>query len=294
VVKEADLVFLVGFKSSQQSTYAWKLPRPDQVVIHLDIDPFEVAKAFNTEVCLIGDAALGLLDLVEAADAIALNAIRSEWLERAAYLRDEWREVAAREAVPRTPILPQYLVRELERLIDPNDILVSDASFSIGWIASWFHTQRAGRVCLFPRGSATLGFGLPAAIGAAFAAPDRRVFCLAGDGGIAYALGELGTCRKYQLPIVLVILNNSCLGYSKWVEKLGEQNYDQVDYPPTDFAQIARGFGCHGVRIEAPDQFGDAVAEAMKNEGTTVIDVVVDEWATPELMLRQHWSPAGV
>ena len=293
VVEEADLVFLVGFKSSQQSTYAWTLPRPDQKVVHLDIDPYEIGKAFATDVALVGDAAAGLSDLIAAADNRGVTSERPAWLARAAELRDAWRAEAAREAVARSPILPQYLIRELERLMDPRDLLVSDASFSIGWITSWFHTRRAGRVCLFPRGSATLGFGLPAAIGASLASPDRRVFCIAGDGGIAYALGELGTCRKYGLPIVLVVLNNSCLGYSKWGERLGKRNYENVDYAPTDFAQIAQGFGCRGIRVEAPDQFGDAVMEALKTEGTTLIDTVVDEWATPELMLRRHWSPAN-
>jgi acetolactate synthase-1/2/3 large subunit len=291
VVEEADLVFLVGFKSSQQSTYAWALPRPDQTVIHLDVDPYEIGKVFKTEVALLGDAATGLADLIAAADAGGRKFARDAWLKRASELRDEWRAASSLEAVERTPILPQYLIRELERLMDPLDIVVSDASFSIGWVASWFHTRRAGRVCLFPRGSATLGFGLPAAIGASFAAPGRHVFCVAGDGGIAYAIGELGTCRKYNLPIVLIVLNNSCLGYSKWAEKLGEQNYEHVDYPPTDFAQIARGFGCNGIRVDAPGQFGDALKEALKTEGTTVIDAIVDEWATPELMLRKHWNP---
>jgi acetolactate synthase I/II/III large subunit len=290
VVEEADLVFLVGFKSSQQSTYAWKLPRPDQQVIHLDIDPYEIGKVFRTEVGLVCDAAAGLEDLLAPGVAREMRRSRTEWVKRAAEHRDTWRNTSGREAVPRTPILPQYLIRELERLMEPNDLLVSDASFSIGWIASWFHTRRAGRVCLFPRGSATLGFGLPAAIGASLAASNHRTFCVAGDGGIAYALGELGTCRKYQLPIVVIVLNNSCLGYSKWVEKLGQQNYENADYEPTDFATIARGFGCRGIRVEAPDQFGDAVVEAMKVDGTTLIDAVVDEWATPELTLRKHWS----
>jgi len=289
VVEQADLIFLVGFKSSQQSTYTWRLPRLDQKVVHLDIDPYEIGKAFKTEVGLVGDAATGLADLLAIGTSREMRPARIAWLEHVAELRDAWRDTSTREAVPRTPILPQYLIRELERFIQPNDILVSDASFSIGWIASWFHGRRAGRVCLFPRGSATLGFGLPAAIGASLAVPGQRTFCVAGDGGIAYALGELGTCRKYQLPIVLVVLNNSCLGYSKWAEKLGQQNYENVDYEPTDFAQIARGFGCRGVRVDTPDQFGDAVGEAVKAEGTTLIDAVVDQWATPELMLREHW-----
>ncbi len=263
VVEQADLIFLVGFKSSQQSTYTWRLPRLDQKVVHLDIDPYEIGKAFKTEVGLVGDAATGLADLLAIGTSREMRPARIAWLEHVAELRDAWRDTSTREAVPRTPILPQYLIRELERFMRPNDILVSDASFSIGWIASWFH----GR----------------AAIGASLAVPGQRTFCVAGDGGIAYALGELGTCRKYQLPIVLVVLNNSCLGYSKWAEKLGQQNYENVDYEPTDFAQIARGFGCRGVRVDTPDQFGDAVGEAVKAEGTTLITVPTTATVFPEI-----------
>ena len=101
VVKEADLVFLIGFKSSQQSTYAWNLPRPDQTVIHLDIDPFEVAEVFPTEVCLIGDAASGLMDLIAAGDTLGFKPMCNEWLEREPTCAINLRELATREAVDR-------------------------------------------------------------------------------------------------------------------------------------------------------------------------------------------------
>jgi acetolactate synthase-1/2/3 large subunit len=291
VVWEADVVFLVGFKSSQQSTFEWTLPRPDQRVVHLDVDPYEIGKVFRTDVALVGDAAASLGDLVIHLDRAASPRLsRPAWQRKVAEAKAAWEQEVSAEARPRMPIRPQQLVRELLRQTDPEDIMVSDASFAIGWITSFYDVRKAGRRCLFPRGSATLGFGLPASIGARLADPRPRVICLAGDGGIGYALAELATCRKYDLRIVVIVLNNGCLGYSKWGERKGERRYENVDYPPTDFAVIARGFGCAGVRVEAPDQVGDAVAEALRTEGPTVVDVVVDQWATPELRLRREFS----
>src|SRR5438034_3330215 len=176
---------------------------------------------------------------------------------------------------------------ELQRQTSPRDILVSDASFSVGWVVSYFDAKRAGRVCLFPRGSATLGWGLPAAIGASFAAPHDRVICVTGDGGLGYAIGELGTCRKYHRRVVVIVLNNSCLGYGRWDERLSEGHFENVDYDPTNFAMIAKGFGCHALRVEEPSHLGDAITEAFRTDGPVLIDVVVDQWATPELQLRK-------
>lgn len=286
VVREADVILLVGFKSSQQSTCAWQLPRPGQRIVHLDIDPNEIGKVFATEVGLVGDAATGLRDLraqVRGASG------REGWLARVQELRAAWRAVVEEEVKPHSPIRPSQIVHELQRQTDPGDIFVSDASFSIGWVTSFYDVRQAGRRCLFPRGSATLGFGLPAAIGACLADPEHRVICISGDGGIAYALGELATCRKYDLRITLVVLNNSCLGYSRWGERQGAGNYENVDFPLTDFAAIARGFGCVGLSVDHPDQLADAVAEALRCEGPVVLDVQVDPWATPELNLRHEW-----
>ncbi|MBI3969986.1 MAG: thiamine pyrophosphate-binding protein [Chloroflexi bacterium] len=289
VVREADVVFLVGLKSSQQSTFSWTLPTPAQRVVHLDVDPYEIGKVFATEVGLVGDAAAGLQDLhARIAELQPRAPDRSSWLEYVGQARRAWETDVASEAQPRTPIEPAYLLRELQRQTSADDIFVSDASFSVGWITSFYDVRKAGRRCIFPRGSATLGFGLPAAIGASLASPASRVVCVAGDGGITYAIGELSTCRKYNLPVTLVVLNNGCLGYSKWGERHGDRRYENVDFPPTDFATIARGFGCAGIRVERLDELGDAIAQGLRADGPVVLDVVVDEWAAPELRLRQE------
>lgn len=295
VVRNADVVFLVGFKSSQQSTFVWKLPEAGQRIIHLDIDPYEIGKIFPTEVGLVGDARTGLQDVLARIRADQSRPpARGAWLEQVASAKAAWQEDVEHDARARTPIAPQHVMHELQRQLDPEDIIVSDASFSIGWVASFYDVRRAGRRCLFPRGSATLGFGLPGAIGARLAAPDHRVICFTGDGGFAYALSELATCRKYNLRITVVVLNNSCLGYSRWGERLGDENYKDVEFPATDFAAIARGFGCTGFRTDVPGQLGDVLAQALATDGPVVVDVAVDEWETPELELRKRRATAVV
>lgn len=288
VVREADVVFLAGFKSAQQSTFAWTLPRSDQQVIHLDIDPYEIGKVFQTRVGLVGDVRASLRDLLTyLAESESQAPGRNEWLDRVSTAKSEWQAEIEPEAIGHSPIRPQQVMNELERQLDPSAIVVSDASFSVGWVGSFYDIRRPGRRCLFPRGSATLGASLSMAIGASLAEPDHQVVCVVGDGGVTYSISELATCRKYDLNIILIVLNNSCLGYSKWEESLREQNYENTDFPLTDFAQIAEGFGCTGLRVEAPGEVEEAVLQALRTEGPVVVDIAVDEWATPELNHRK-------
>jgi acetolactate synthase-1/2/3 large subunit len=134
-----------------------------------------------------------------------------------------------------------------------------------------------------------MGYGVPAAIGARIAEPRGKCLVLAGDGSVTYAIGELSTLAKYGLDIVVVVLNNGCLGYSKFGETLKwSGDYESVDFPPTDFAMIARGFGCQGIGVDRPADLADALGEAFAAGGPVLVDVRVDEWQTPELALRKR------
>jgi acetolactate synthase-1/2/3 large subunit len=285
---EADLVFLVGMKSSQQVTSAWTVPRRDQRVLHLDVDGAEIAKVFPTDVGIVADARTGLAALASAAPRPRPD--RSAWLARVAEAKRAWQAEVAAESVPAAPpIRPQYLMAELGKRLAPDDLVVSDASFAIGWIASFLDVARNGQRFLFPRGLASMGFGLPAAIGARIAQPEGKCLMIAGDGSITYAIGELATLAKYGLDVVVVVLNNGCLGYSKFSEVLRwSGDYESVDFAPTDFAMVARGFGCQGWSVTTPQEVPDAIERAWKVGGPVLLDVRVDEWQTPELQLRKR------
>lgn len=293
VVDEADVVFFVGAKSSQQVTAAWTRPSRSQRLVHLDVDPTEIGKIFPTEAGVVADARAGLEALHAGLSGFQFSG--RQWLPRVRELRARWEAEIAEEMRNKTaPIKPQFLMAELQKHLDPGDIVVSDASFSIGWVVSYLRAIRDGQRFLFPRGSATLGFGLPAAIGARFAQTDGKVLLLVGDGGITYSIGEMSTLVKYGLDMVVIVLNNGCLAYSKFSERLGYHgDYESVDFPDTDFAAIARGFGCSGLSVKDPDELAEALAVAFKTGGPVVVDVRVDELQTPELALRKHLKALG-
>jgi len=288
VVAAADVVFLVGMKSSQQATSAWTQPAPAQRVIHLDIDPAEVGKVFPVEAGLVADARAGLAALTAACPDERSE--RNAWLEQVNACKRQWHNVIGAEMRDTsTPIRPQQLMAQIQGRLSPEDIVVSDASFSVGWVGTYLRALRGGQRFLFPRGLATMGFGVPAAIGARFAQPEGKVVVVVGDGSVTYALGELAVLAKYGLDIIVVVLNNSCLGYSKISEMLNySADYEEVDFPDTDFAMIARGFGCEGLAVKDPSELAPALETAFALGGPSLLDVRVDPWQTPELDLRKR------
>ena len=288
VVAAADVVFLVGMKSSQQVTSAWTQPAPAQRIVHLDVDPAEVGKVFAAEAGMVADARAGLEALAEACPDQTPE--RSAWLAQAAAFKAQWHNVIQAEMDDTaTPIRPQHLMAHIQQRLTPADIVVSDASFSVGWVGAYLRALRGGQRFLFPRGLATMGFGVPAAIGARFAQPAGKVVVVAGDGSVTYAIGELAVLAKYGLDIIVVVLNNGCLGYSKISEMLNySADYEEVDFPDTDFAMIARGFGCEGLAVKEPSELAPALAAAFAANGPVLLDVRVDPWQTPELDLRQR------
>lgn len=284
--READLLFLVGYRSAQNSTFGWTVPAPTQTVIHLDIDPDQPGRFFPTAVGLVGDARAGLASLLSAARGHPAPD-RKGWLDRVAAWKAAWARQAAEEsASDASPVTPQRAVAEIVRVAGPEDVLVADASFASGWAAMYFPVRRAGRRVLLPRGMAGLGFGLPAAVGAKVGRPDLQVFCVAGDGGFAYSLAELATLKAYGLKVVSVVLNNRSWG---WMEWLGRITYGKEYFalPDADFARAAEGLGCRGLRVERPDELREALDEAVRSPEAVVIDVRTELWETPIRVFRQ-------
>ena len=288
VVAAADAVFFVGMKSSQQVTSAWTQPARTQRIVHLDVDPAEIGKIFPVEAGLVADARAGL-EALQAACA-DVQPERSAWLGQVAGFKAQWQGVIGAEMNDTaTPIRPQHLMAQVQARLKPEDIVISDASFSVGWVGSYLRALRGGQRFLFPRGLATMGFGVPAAIGARFAQPEGKVVVVVGDGSVTYAIGELAVLAKYGLDITVVVLNNSCLGYSKISEMLNySSDYEEVDFPETDFALIARGFGCEGLAVKEPSELAPALQTAFETAGPVLLDVRVDPWQTPELDLRKR------
>jgi acetolactate synthase-1/2/3 large subunit len=290
LVRKADVVFWCGCKVGQNTSHNWTLPLAEQATIHLDADAAELGRTFRPSVALNGDARSTL----EALLAVVGEQARPDWLEESARAKDlaarQRSELEASEAVP---IAPPRVMRELASRIRPGDVVVSDASFSAGWIASHIPARRAGRDFLFARGQGGLGYSVPAAIGAAAARPDVRVITVSGDGGFSYAIGELATHAQHGLRTVNVVLNNGTLAWlAIWQRLFFNGLRDSVDLEgealSANFAQAAGGLGCEGIRIERPEDLSGAFDAAFAARRPVVVDVRTEPMATPVHSYRRR------
>ena len=162
----------------------------------------------------------------------------------------------------------------------PDDAaLVADGGFAAHWGGLMFDTKRAGRHFVPDRGFASIGYGVPGGIGAQLGVgPARRVVSVTGDGGFNMSLGELETARRVGANFVAIVFNNAASGYVKALQHAvyGAGNYQSSDLSELDYSAIARGFGCHGIRVNDPEKLGAAIREGLANTSSpTVIDAVV-------------------
>lgn len=285
LVKNADVILLVGNKTNQNGTDSWHLYPPEATYIHLDIDPQEIGRNYEAQ-RLVGDAKATLLALTQALvkqDLSRRQAARPK-LEK---MIAEARQAHAKEAKPylessAAPIRPERLMADIDRMLTPDTIVVADASYSTIWACNFLKSRKPGMRFVSPRGLAGLGWGVPLALGAKLASPDRVVLNVSGDGGFAHVWSELETSRRMNLPIVVTVLNNRVLGYQRDAEerRFG-QHTDACDLLPVDHAAIARACGCRGIRIERAEDYLPALEEAVKADVTTVLDVMSDPSAYP-------------
>ncbi len=293
---EADVVLLAGTKASGGATFGWKLPRPDQDVVQLDIDPAELGRAFDVEAGLLGDARTGLSALLAELDAgtgpgtgtaNGTEPDRRAWRARLAGLTADWRAARDEErASDAVPIAPQRVLAELQAALTPDDYLICDASLASGWGGVYYEQRIPGRQVLCPRGQAGLGYALPAAIGAATASASAggagRTVVLTGDGALGYAIGELATVAELRLPITVVVLNNRSLGWIRWYRRITfGRGWEDDDFADVAYADVARGFGLHAARVTEPDRLGSALAAALRSDRPALVDVVTEAWQTP-------------
>ena len=190
-----------------------------------------------------------------------------------AWLRDSMSKLTS----DAQPIGMGRLMHELRAAMPDHGILVADGGFAAHWGGLLFDTRVTGRSFVPDRGFASIGYGLPGAIGAKLGAPDRPIVAITGDGGFNMTLGELETARRLGLNVVIVVVNNAASGYVKALQHLmyGEGAYQSSDLSETDYAETAIAFGCVGIRVEDPADLQGAFDQAFKAPGPAVIDVIV-------------------
>lgn len=170
------------------------------------------------------------------------------------------------------------LINELNRAMPADGILVADGGFAGHWTGLLFDTKAAGRHFVPDRGFASIGYGLPGSMGAQLGAPGRQVVGITGDGGFNMTIGELETARRLGLPFTLFVVNNAASGYVKALQHAmyGAGSYQSSDLIELDYAALARGFGCNGIRVEDPARLADAIRAGFETrDRPTIVDVVV-------------------
>ena len=272
---EADLIVAIGARFDDRITGKLSEFAPRAKFIHIDVDPAEISKNVPAHIPIVGDAKNILARLVTEYRAIDTDVARLEdWWGRI----DGWRTryPLGYEDSEDTEIKPQFMVQAIYEATGGQAIVTSDVGQHQMWTAQYYDFPEPRR-WINSGGLGTMGFGLPAAMGAKVGCPDATVICIAGDGSVQMNMQELATCAQEGIDIKVFIMNNGYLGMVRqWQELFWDKRYSQVDmgqYP--DFVKLADAYGATGVRLEDKRTLVDDVKAALAIEGPALIDVRV-------------------
>ncbi|HEX3743504.1 MAG TPA: biosynthetic-type acetolactate synthase large subunit [Bryobacteraceae bacterium] len=275
----SDLLIALGVRFDDRVTGRLAAFAPHAKVIHVDIDPAEVGKIRTPEVPIVGDVkrVLGKLNKMIAENPApadeARTAARRAWWKQ---IRG-WKEEHPLQAVTSdTEIKPQHLMAEIDRVSQGNAIVCSDVGQHQMWAAQLVRFNEP-RLWINSGGLGSMGFGLPAAVGAQFAHPGKLVFALVGDGGFQMSIPELGTIATHALPIKIIVMNNGYLGMVRqWQELFYNNRLSSVtlDCFP-DAEKLAGAYGFKGKTVDKPWELADALAEAVREPGPYLLNVKV-------------------
>ena len=281
LIETSDCLLVVGCKLGEIATKRFALPLAERPLIHLDLLAEEFDRTTEPDVRLWGDVRETVEELrsVLADDAPRAREARSAYVAEVGQRMAAWRaSVAERLTSDETPVSMARLMHEISASLPEDGVLVADGGFAAHWGGLLFDTKRPGRGFVPDRGFASIGYGIPGAIGAALGAPGRPVVSLTGDGGCNMSLGELETARRMGLAFTLVVVNNAASGYVKALQHLmyGQGSYQSSDLAETNYARVAEALGCRGIRVEKPSEIAAALrAGYAERDRPTVVDVVV-------------------
>ncbi len=276
-VAEADLVFYIGSLTGSQVTNHWCIPRKGTPVMQLDIDPDGLGRNYPNIVSLCGDGKATLRQLIEV---LKPGDADEKWLNRVDQLVGEWRaDAEPLRSSDDVPMRPERICKELSEFLPKDAVLVSDTGHSGIWTAQ--HVELHHPTQTYIRAAGSLGWALPASIGAKCAQPHRPVICFTGDGGFYYHMAELETALRYGVNVVIVINNNGSLSMEREIFASaygGEQKtgFEMWQFREMNFAKVAEGMGCFGVRAERPEEIQPALSQALACGRPAVVDIVSD------------------
>lgn len=268
---EADLIISIGSRFSDR-TYSYHDRMKEGRVIHIDVDPTEFGKHKHQCVNLQADAVKAIRALICALGSRPLG--WAQWSQHARKLKSDSYIVPDNGAVP---IKPQRVMQEINSLLNDDIIVTTDVGQNQMWAMHYLNIEKP-RHFLSSGTFGTMGYGLPAAIGAKAAMPDKKVMTITGDGGLQMVIQELSTSVAEDLPVTVVLLNNGHLGMIRQMQRhyWNERFSAELLGANPDFVEVAKGFRCRGIHVERPDEIREAIREALDSPVTTVVEIMVD------------------
>lgn len=278
-VTGCDLLIAVGARFDDRVTGKLSTFAPDAKIIHIDIDPAEISKNLPSHIPVVGDVKLVLTEVIAGLEehkekAAKLIAKRQEWLLQV----KNWREQYPLTYEDGQQIKPQQVIELIHELVGQRAIISTEVGQNQMWTAQFYKFDRP-RTLVSSGGLGTMGFGLPAAIGAQVGKPEAVVIDIAGDGSIQMNSQEMATAKHANIPVKVVILNNSYLGMVRqWQEFFHNCRYSSVDMEGAapDFVKLADAYGWLGRRVCDPKELKEALEEIINHPGPAMLDVVVD------------------
>jgi len=274
-IQEADLLLAFGMRFDDRVTGSLKTYAPNAKKIHIDIDPSEINKNVKVDVPLIGDLNETLEQLLPHLETCT-QCDRQEWVTHIQKMKDEVRPRDIQNLPDVGKLFAAHVINDLWRYTNGKALLVTDVGQHQMWTAQYYWQDEPNNL-LTSGGLGTMGFGLPAAIGAKFARPDDNVWVICGDGGFQMTQMELATAAQEGIKVNVAIINNGYLGMVRqWQEFFYERRYIGTPMRSPDFVKIADAHGLCGMRVTSRSEVEGAIRKAEETEGTVVIDFRVE------------------
>ena len=266
---ECDCLIAIGCRFSDRSVSNITDYAPNATKIQIDVDPAEIGKTIPIDVPIVGDAKITLNEFIKKVQI----SNRPTWTKHLMQIKKEKEPKINYDTVP---LKPQETIKEIMEAVTPTTIVSTDVGQNQMWMAHYYKTKNP-RTFISSGGLGTMGFGLPAAMGAQVAKPEENVLAVVGDGGFQMVSQELATIKENDLPIVTCILNNRYLGMVSQLQKLFNEHVYATKLTETpDFVKLAEAYGICGERVEKPGELRETIQNAFKSREATVIDVTID------------------
>ena len=268
-VEECDLVIAIGMRFDDRVTGKISGFAPNAKILHMDIDPAEIGKNVRVDLPIVGDIKLVLQSLNKEIDRVD----HLEWITRMDVLRKEHPSINIRDT---ESIIPQYVIRQIYECTKGDAIIVTGVGQHQMWAAQHFWFDKPNSL-ITSGGLGTMGYGLPAAMGAKTACPDETVWCIDGDGSFQMNIQELGTIARENLAVKIAIMNNGFLGMVRqWQDLFYEKRYVATPLSCPDFVKVADAYNIPGLTIKNKIDVIPAIKQAMETDGPFLLNFIVE------------------